>query len=84
MERWQSRVTPRFFTLCEKETEEFPIVKDEGREKAVDRRGEEMSMTLVLSSFSLSLLAVIHVRTLSIQLVILSRRSGSRSGVSEC
>ena len=76
-------MTPKFLTVSEKGTDALPISKESGIERAVDILLEEIIMTSVLSSLSLSLLAVIQSFMSSMQSRIESMRSGRRSGVAE-
>ena len=76
-------MTPKFVTVSEKETDALHISKESGIERAVDILLEEIIMTSVLSSLSLSLLSVIQSFMSSMQSRIASMRSGRRFGVAE-
>ena len=52
MFKWQSSVTPRFFTEETKSTSEFPVRIEEGRGKLTDSLCDLTSIDSVLLSFN--------------------------------
>ena len=76
--KWQSSVTPRFFTESDKGTDAQPTVIMSGKEKErdLDFRPENVIIASVLSSFSLSLFNVIQDLMSSIHFCIERKRSG--------
>ena len=77
-DRWQSRVTPKFWTVSEKGTD--ALVMHYLYQKSLL---EEIIMTSVFSLLSFSVLSVIQSFMSSMQSCIESMRSGRRSGVAE-
>ena len=60
MVKWQSRVTPRFLTVVDKETDALPTVMESGRERDVDSLLECTNIISVLSSLNFSLFSAGH------------------------
>ena len=76
--KWQSNVTPRFWTESDKRTDAQPTVVNSGKEKErdLDFRPKDIIITSVLTSFSLSLYNVIQNVMSSIHFCIERKRSG--------